>query len=269
MRQEAINEVWTLLDRQRLRDLLTNGPEPLFATVSGAHLYGFASANSDVDLRGAFVLPALELLRLRPPAETLTIDRVVDGVELDWVAHDVRKFARMMTRDNGYVLEQLFSPLVAAGGDELAELRELGRGCVTRGLLRHYRGFAHGRRKLLTEAGATVKTLLYAYRVYLTGIHALRTGTIEANLLELNEEFRLRQVDELIARKRAGAEKAALAEGEADAHSVELDVLERQLQRAHDASSLPEAATTVQALDDFVVRVRLRRWEGHDAQLRP
>jgi uncharacterized protein len=269
MRQEAINEVWSLLDRQRLRNLLADGPEPLFATVSGAHLYGFASPNSDVDLRGAFVLPALELLRLRPPTETLTVDRVVDGVELDWVAHDVRKFARMMTRDNGYVLEQLFSPLVVAGGDELDELRHLGRGCITRGLLRHYRGFAHGRRKLLADAGATVKTLLYAYRVYLTGIRALRTGTIEANLLELNEEFRLTQVDELIARKRAGAEKAALGAGEANAHSVELDALERDLDRAHDASTLPEAATTEQALDDFVVRVRLRRWETRNAALRP
>jgi uncharacterized protein len=27
---------------------------PLFATVSGAHLYGFASPDSDIDLRGAY-----------------------------------------------------------------------------------------------------------------------------------------------------------------------------------------------------------------------
>ncbi|MEZ4227256.1 MAG: nucleotidyltransferase domain-containing protein [Polyangiaceae bacterium] len=264
MRQAAINEVWDLLDRQGLRDLLADGPEPLFATVSGAHLYGFASTNSDVDLRGAFVLPARALLRLRPPTETLTIEREHNGVELDWVAHDIRKFAKMMTRDNGYVLEQLFSPLVVAGGEEHDELCELGRGCVTRGLLRHYRGFAHGRRKLLTDPGATVKTLLYAYRVYLTGIRALRTGTVEANLLELNEEFRLPQVDELASRKRAGKEKSALAEGEAEAHGAELDALERRLEEAHDASSLPEFATTVDALDDFVVRIRLRRLEaGH------
>jgi hypothetical protein len=68
-----------------------------------------------------------------------------DGLELDWVAHDIRKFVKMMVKHNGYVLEQLFSRLVVAGGAELDELRELGRGCVTRGLFRHYRGFAHGR----------------------------------------------------------------------------------------------------------------------------
>lgn len=170
----------------------------------------------------------------------------------------------MMTKNNGYVLEQLFSPLVVAGGGEHAELSQLGRGCVTRGLFRHYRGFAHGRRKLLAEPGATVKTLLYAYRVYLTGIRVLRTGTIESNLIELNDEFRLPQVDELIARKRAGAEKAALGEGEAARHSVELDALERRLEEAHEASSLPEEATTADALDDFVVRVRLSRMGVRD-----
>ena len=66
----------------------------------------------------------------------------------------------MLVKHDGYVLEQLFSPLVVAGGTEFDELRELGRGCVTRGLLRHYRGFAHGRRKLLCAPDATVKHLL-------------------------------------------------------------------------------------------------------------
>ncbi len=34
-------------------------PYPLvFATVSGAHLYGFPSIDSDFDLRGVHVLPA-------------------------------------------------------------------------------------------------------------------------------------------------------------------------------------------------------------------
>ncbi len=40
------------LDLERLKPILTQGPPPLFATVSGAHLYGFASADSDVDLWG-------------------------------------------------------------------------------------------------------------------------------------------------------------------------------------------------------------------------
>jgi predicted nucleotidyltransferase len=58
---------------------------PIFATISGAHLYGFASPHSDVDLRGAFLLPAREVLGLHPPAETISLtDKTV--VDLDWVA---------------------------------------------------------------------------------------------------------------------------------------------------------------------------------------
>ena len=48
-------------------------PYPLvFATVSGAHLYGFASVDSDVDLRGVHVLPLDEVIGLRTGPETLT-----------------------------------------------------------------------------------------------------------------------------------------------------------------------------------------------------
>jgi len=37
---------------------------PLFVTISGAHLYGFPSPASDVDLRGAYVLPLCAVLGL-------------------------------------------------------------------------------------------------------------------------------------------------------------------------------------------------------------
>ena len=36
----------------------------LFATISGAHLYGFPSLNSDWDLRGVHILPAERVLGL-------------------------------------------------------------------------------------------------------------------------------------------------------------------------------------------------------------
>jgi predicted nucleotidyltransferase len=259
MDEREIEIVWSLLDREKLAGIAKSGPEPVFATVSGAHLYGFASANSDVDLRGAFVLPARELLGLGKPRETLAVAEAESGLELDWVAHDIRKFARMMLQDNGYVLEQLHSPLVVCGGDELTELRAIARGVVTRGLHRHYRGFAHGRRKRLGEPAATVKHLLYAYRVYLSGIFVLTTGKIESNLSTLNEEYRVSVIDELIHRKREGSESERLAGGEIAEHTQRLDELELRLQRAHEASRLPDAPTSRDALEDFVVRLRLAR----------
>jgi hypothetical protein len=256
MTPEQQRDVWQMLDRDHLAQVARKGPEPVFATISGAHLYGFASPDSDVDLRGAFLLPASALLGLHPPAETITIEDKTT-IDLDWVAHDLRKFARLMTNHNGYVLEQLFSPLVVLSTPAHEELIELGKGCITRPTVRHYQGFAHGRRKRLAEPDPTVKHLLYAYRVLLTGIHLMETGEVVANIQVLNERFRLTEIDELVAQKRAGAEKMALDARDLDQHGVLLDRLEAKLRVAHEASQLPDEPTSAAALEELVIRVRL------------
>ncbi len=258
MKNEDVQEVWGMLDKGHLAKITAEGPSPVFATISGAHLYGFASPDSDVDLRGAFLLSAKELLSIHPPKETITIEDN-STIELDWVAHDLRKFAKMMVSHNGYVMEQLYSPLVVVTTKLHEELMELGMGCITRPMVRHYQGFARGRRKRLHEPEPTVKHLLYAYRVYLSGIHLMETGGIEANLTSLNEAYRLREIDELVGRKRHGAEKMKLAQGEVEIHEKHLDRLEERLCKAHDSSSLPDEPRTKEALNDFVVRVRLER----------
>jgi len=82
-------------------------------------------ADSDADIRGAFVLPLDTVLGLERDKETWEVTEVIEGLEVDWVAHDVRKFLTLMMKRNGYVLEQLYSPLVVHGGPWLDELREL------------------------------------------------------------------------------------------------------------------------------------------------
>lgn len=240
-----------------LQAVVQSGPAPLFATISGAHLYGFPSPDSDVDLRGTFVLPLDAVLRLREPEETITVTQIQAGTEVDWVAHDIHKFARLMLKRNGYVLEQLFSPLVVFGGEWLDELRVIGRGCIIRHLYHHYRGFAHTQFGLLAKPTATVKELLYAFRVLLTGIYVLETGKIEANLRKLNEHYRQPGMDELLARKISGAEHGALATDEMAHHQPQLDRLVQRLEEAFEHSPLPDEPSTYQQLDDFVVRARL------------
>ncbi len=47
-----------MIPMPRLKKQVREHPHPLiFATISGAHLYGFPSLDSDFDLRGAHVLP--------------------------------------------------------------------------------------------------------------------------------------------------------------------------------------------------------------------
>src|SRR5947199_4801080 len=83
----------------------------IFATISGAHLYGFPSPDSDFDLRGVHLLPLKDVVGLKTGRETIEKQGIHDGLEIDLVTHDAKKFFSLMLKKNGYVLEQVFSPL--------------------------------------------------------------------------------------------------------------------------------------------------------------
>ena len=234
-------------------------PYPLlFATISGAHLYGFPSPDSDYDLRGVHILPAREVVGLGPGRETIEISALRDGLEIDLVTHDVKKFFGLLLKKNGYVLEQLFSPLVLHTTPEHDELKAIAKTCVTRHHSHHYFGFAETQWNLFDkERPRRVKPLLYVYRVLLTGIHLMRSGEIEANLAQLNEEFKLPYISELIERKLAGPEKSAVHEVDLEFHQREFERLRGALEEAHRASSLPEKPLGRGALNDLLIRLRL------------
>ena len=248
-----------MIDYELLRAEVDRHPYPLlFATVSGAHLYGFPSPDSDYDLRGSHVLPAAEAVGLLPKRETIEFSGLRDGVEMDMVTHDVLKFFAMVLKRNGYVLEQLYSPLVVHTTPEHQELKDIAASCVTRHHSHHYLGFAATQWDLfLKEDPPRVKPLLYVYRVLLTGIHLMRSGQIETNLVRLNDDFRLPQVPDLIARKICGTEQGTLAAVELDFHRAEYERLVGQLETAAVASSLPNEPACREQLNDLLVRIRL------------
>jgi len=231
-------------------------PHPLvFITVSGAHLYGFPSADSDFDLRGAHVVPARQVLGLRTVRETIENKVRRAGLEIETVTHDLRKYVRLLLNRNGYVLEQLYSPLVIHTTTEHEELKRLGHGCITPAHSLHYLGFAHNEWKLL-EKKPSLKRLLYVYRVLLTGIHLMRTGEVEENLVRLNEEYKLPKVPDLIDQKVNGTEWAEIA-GDLSFHRSEDERLCGELEAAAAASTLPKTVSSEDGLNEFVIRTRL------------
>ena len=154
-------------------------------------------------------------------------------------------------------------PLPDRGGEGAASRAGLS-GVITKHHAHHYFGFAETQWKLfLKESPRRVKPLLYVYRVLLSGIHLMRTGEVQANLVTLNEEFRLPYIIDLVARKLAGPENLAvgqLLDHEVAFHEAEYQRLRGELQAAHEASRLPEApsAETRAALNELLVRIRLR-----------
>jgi uncharacterized protein len=283
-------------------------PYPLlFASISGAHLYGFPSPDSDFDLRGAHILPLENVVGLKVRDETVSDARVIEGLEMDIVSHDVKKFFGLLLKKNGYVLEQLFSPLIVHTSPEHEELKDICRshlipcrsrrketpindahqtqkteceiqrkklsqslltssptGVITKHHAHHYFGFAETQWKLfLKESPRRVKPLLYVYRVVLTGIHLMRTGEVEANLLTLNEDFRLPYLADLVARKLGGAEHSQCDDADVAFHEREYQHLRTELQAAHEASALPELPdeATHTRLNDLLVRIRTQEMQ--------
>jgi predicted nucleotidyltransferase len=133
--------------------------------------------DSDVDLRGAHILPLQKIVGLEVHYETVEDSRVIEGLEMDIVSHDVRKFFSLLLKKNGYVLEQLFSPLIVHTTPEHAELKEIcippasrkgqslpsaATSVVTRHHSHHYFGFAETQWKLFLKGSPRrVKPLLW------------------------------------------------------------------------------------------------------------
>ena len=247
--------------KHKLKQIADSQPYPLlFATISGAHLYGFASLDSDYDLRGVHILSLDKVLGLYPLQNTIEVSKIIDNLELDLVTHDLHKFFKLLLKRNGYVLEQLYSPLIVYSTAEHNELKAIAKSCITRHHVHHYLGFAKTQWRLLNkENPPKVKPLLYLYRVLLTGIYLMQTGKIESNLNYLNKEFALPYISDLIALKVKGQEQEKIHNIDLKFHQHEYERLREKLTLSSQNSHLPDLPTAKNALNDLLIRIRLRQ----------
>ncbi|MGE3314079.1 MAG: nucleotidyltransferase domain-containing protein [Planctomycetaceae bacterium] len=243
----------------RVQSMLDEHPYPrLFVTISGAHLYGFPSPESDYDLRGVHLLPLRIVVGMKSKEGTYDRMSLRNGLEIDIVTQDAGKFFfSLLHRHDGCVLEHLYSPLVIETSPAHEELKAIARKCVTKNYVQHYRGFADTQWKRFYTESLPIKRLLYVYRLLLTGIHLMKTGEVESNLARLNDNARLPYIDGLIARKTAGPTKGLIASNDFVFHEKEFIRLRDLLEQESRNSSLPEKPGGLDALDDLLVRVRL------------
>jgi uncharacterized protein len=260
--------------QKELKSVVQTHPYPLlFATISGAHLYGFPSPNSDYDLRGVHILPLHEIAGLLPERDTIERAQPDGPIDLDLVTHDIKKFFVLLLRRNGYVLEQLLSPWVVHTTPEHQELVSLAPKCITKHHCFHYLGFAATQWKLFEkESPRRIKPLLYVFRVLLTGIHLMKTGEVQASLPKLNETAKLPYIDELVSRKLAGPElveissnvaanqktdPTTLSDSDFSFYKSEYERLTSELESMHKTTHLPDMPSANAALNSLLVRIRL------------
>ena len=251
-------------DLDRCRRFLAHRPPPgalLLCALTGSHLYGFSSPDSDLDLKGIHQAPNEALLGLDAQAENHDALEVFEGVECDLTTHELRLALSLLLRGNGNLLERLESPFQLVEGPVVAQLRALGRGARSQASFGHYRGYLqammreHGR-----EQPAQAKSLLYCFRVALTGRHLMETGEVVAHLPTLAVHFGYDDVLELVSLKAAGAEQCPCP-ADLGAHLLaQLPGLVAALEQAKAHSPLPRVAPNRAEVEAFLLERRKADW---------
>ena len=138
----------------------------LYCCESGSRAWGFASPDSDYDVRFIYVRPrewylSFDVERRRDVIEYPIVD------EIDCGGWDIRKALYLFTRTNGALLEWLNSPIIyVENGDTAAALRDLAPQALNKiALCYHYSHMARGNaREYLFKDQARLKKYFYVLR---------------------------------------------------------------------------------------------------------
>ena len=103
------------------------------------------------------------------------------------------------------------------------------------------------------EPQKKAKSLLYAYRALLTGIHLMNHGRIETDIRNMYADHDLGFIPNLIAQKVE--EKIALPNLDWEFHRKSLLDLEATMAEAFESSSLPETRDE-KSVNELLVRLR-------------
>ena len=185
----------------------------LFAVESGSRAWGFASPDSDYDVRAVYVKSIDWYLGL-DEQKTDTWNAMLTG-DLDISAWDLRKALRHMLKSNASFLEWLGSPIVYFDDGLLARLSEFKDACVNPvHVAFHYASmFRHAMDDLSSDGTISVKKLCYALRANLCVRWTMERETMPPTEFDsvcrglslVSEEASA--IARLLERKRAAREK--------------------------------------------------------------
>ena len=183
----------------------------LHAVESGSRSWGFASPDSDYDVRFVYVRPREEYLSIEEPRDV--IEYQLDEV-LDINGWDLKKALRLFARGNATLFEWSGSPIVYRTTPEWSRVRKVSKQYFTeKTAVCHYYGTANSTyREYLQGEMVRYKKYFYALRPllaaeYIERYHEAPPVLFEELLkLELPAELRA-SLDELLEIKKRTTEK--------------------------------------------------------------
>lgn len=148
----------------------------LFAVESGSRAWGFASPDSDYDVRFIYIRQVQDYLRLEPVRDVIELP--IDEV-LDVNGWDLQKTLRLLHKSNPTVFEWFSSPIVYRETEFADIFRSLtGRYFSSKKALYHYISMAEGNyREYLKGDMVRAKKYFYVLRPVLACRWILNRGT--------------------------------------------------------------------------------------------
>ena len=154
---------------QKLKEIeAQKGVEILYACESGSRAWGFASPDSDYDIRFIYKHDLdyyLSLWEKPDVIEFMTED------DLDGSGWDLRKTVKLLAKSNAPLLEWLHSPVIYYQDDAfLKRLQSLAQDCFSPiACLHHYLGTTKNFMDVCTAEEVKLKSYFYALRTALAG----------------------------------------------------------------------------------------------------
>lgn len=186
------------------------GVRVLHAVESDSRAWGFASPDSDYDVRFVYVRPGADYLRLDEPRDV--IEWKLDEV-LDINGWDLRKAMKQFARGNATMYEWSYSPVVYLTTPEWEIIRDTAKAYFSeKAAVHHYYGTAMTTYSgYLTGEQIRYKKYFYALRPLLAAIWIERTHQIPPvlfdELMKMDIEPELRTaIEDLLERKKVTTE---------------------------------------------------------------
>ena len=238
----------------------------LYACESGSRAWGFASSDSDYDVRFLYVRPEEWYLSIDLERKRDVIELPIED-SLDIKGWDIRKTLTLLQKSNPPLLEWLGSPIVYSEVRSVTErLRELAEVCFSpTSCMYHYLRMAEGNyRNYLTGERIIHKKYFYVLRPLLA-VQWMEKGkgrvpTEFAVLAEqMIEDAQLKSaIQDLIEEKQKGVE---IDEG--PRIPVISDFIEAELGRLSETDfQVEERSRNTEALNEFFRSTLRELWEG-------
>lgn len=165
--QKILNHLHRIAEERHIR--------LLYACETGSRGWGFASPDSDWDVRFVFAHPKDAYLSVNEPQDTITLMLEDQGDELDFNGWDLRKTLHHLRKSNATPFEWLQSPFVYL--EEPGFREELwalsGQYFAPRSTVHHYLGICHNAIKTgIADGHIKIKKYFYILRPLLAAMWA-------------------------------------------------------------------------------------------------